>query len=437
EVTVSKARNSIIKLEWSTSLEQNCFEFFSPSNIRKSLNLYWTIWHPNVNIIHRPTFNSCKVKPELLAAMVIIGACVSPDETDKKRATEWFNCVEEVVFMDDDLCAEPLYVLENSVPVPSLQERKVQALQAAYVVCLYQNWEGGDSGKRRIRRFRFGFMVAIIRDIGLSSVVHSRCSTFNDSHFDWRTFALREQLIRVVTWIFLLDHAFSIFNNLPPRMVIKEMKAQVAWPEACFQAPTAQSCQAEIQKWLHTCPDSALLTISDAIIMILKVEMTDVTVFNLASLGPLNLFAFISAFHTLIFQYQNAIIGNGQLAAISQGLSNWRGIWEVYSARFSSTPPHVMVDAENVTAETAWQRTGFMRFSPEYWLLARLMVDRLQHNEMMQVENSLLPSATSSTTSGGPAIVNPDLAEYDQTSMQQVNELISELKKINIHQHDA
>lgn len=73
EATGSKARNSIIKFEWSSSLEKDCFEFFSPANIRKYLNLYWTIWHPNVNIIHRPTFNSCKVKPELLAAMVVIG----------------------------------------------------------------------------------------------------------------------------------------------------------------------------------------------------------------------------------------------------------------------------------------------------------------------------------------------------------------------------
>lgn len=73
EVTVSKARNSIIKFEWALSLEQDCFDFFSPPKIRKYLNLYWTIWHPNVNIIHRPTFNSCKVKPELLAAMVVIG----------------------------------------------------------------------------------------------------------------------------------------------------------------------------------------------------------------------------------------------------------------------------------------------------------------------------------------------------------------------------
>ena len=182
--------------------------------------------------------------------------------------------------------------------------------------------------------------------------------------------------------------------------------------------------------------------------------MTEATVLNLASLGPLNLFAFISgksnnllgrflnltastAFHTLIFQYQNAIVGNGQLAAISQGLNNWRKIWEQYSNKQSSTPPHVMVPPENVRTGNGWQRIGFMRYSPEYWLLARLMVDRLQHSELMQMEDYMPTSSNNSATSRGPAILDPDLTEYDQTSMQQVNELISELKKINIHQDTA
>ena len=77
-------------------------------------------------------------------------------------------------------------------------------------------------------------------------------------------------------------------------MVIKEMKAQVAWPESCFQAPTAESCQNEIQKWLKSFPEQEQLTISEAIIIILKTKMNEATVLNLASLGPLNLFAFVT-----------------------------------------------------------------------------------------------------------------------------------------------
>jgi hypothetical protein len=37
----------------------------------------------------------------------------------------------------------------------------VEAIQAAYIVCLYQNWEGGDASRRRIRRYRFSNLVSV------------------------------------------------------------------------------------------------------------------------------------------------------------------------------------------------------------------------------------------------------------------------------------
>lgn len=139
---------------------------------------------------------------------------MSPDSSDKEQAKTWFNCVEEVVFTDEDLCSEPLYTLENDVPVPALQAQKVQAIQAAYIVCLYQNWEGGDAAKRQIRRFRFGTMVSVslhrdkvaaaespnvlqvIRDLGITFARHSIPDTHTGNAFDWHTFSLREEFIR-------------------------------------------------------------------------------------------------------------------------------------------------------------------------------------------------------------------------------------------------
>ena len=77
----------------------------------------------------------------------------------------WFNCVEEMVFTDDDFCSDT----EPSSPGSEVSQpanvlasrRKLQALQAAYIVCLYQNWEGTDASKRRIRRFRFSTVVSV------------------------------------------------------------------------------------------------------------------------------------------------------------------------------------------------------------------------------------------------------------------------------------
>jgi hypothetical protein len=73
EVVTIKPRNSAVTLEWSPGLEHACLQFFSPANLRKFLGLYWAIWHPNVNFVHRPTFDPVSAKSTILAAMALIG----------------------------------------------------------------------------------------------------------------------------------------------------------------------------------------------------------------------------------------------------------------------------------------------------------------------------------------------------------------------------
>lgn len=179
-MVMAKPNNSSITLTWSFPLEQSCLQFFSPSRFAKFIELYWSVWHPNVNILHRPTFDPENSKPILLAVMALIGkvllpltsengiltalgACVSPDSVDNEDARAWFNCVEEMVFADDDFCRDidPPPVSDTASPISKPVRRKLQALQAAYIVCLYQNWEGTDAGKRRIRRHRFGTVVSV------------------------------------------------------------------------------------------------------------------------------------------------------------------------------------------------------------------------------------------------------------------------------------
>jgi hypothetical protein len=89
---------------------------------------------------------------------------MSPDLVDAEEARTWFNCVEEMVFADDDFCRdiEPPAVLDINAPLATTETmHKLQALQAAYLVCALQNWEGADSSKRRIRRHRFSTLVSV------------------------------------------------------------------------------------------------------------------------------------------------------------------------------------------------------------------------------------------------------------------------------------
>ncbi|KAF5639477.1 C2H2 transcription factor [Fusarium tjaetaba] len=357
EVVTVKPRNSVVELEWSTILEQTCIQFFSPHNLRKYLALFWHIWHPNVNFVHQPTFDPVTSKSILVACMALIGASVSPSKTDNEQAKIWFNCVEEIVFTDDDFCNDPLNSQDTLLLNPIQNISKIQALQAAYMVCLYQGWEGTEASKRRIRRYRFSTVISMARDFGIMSARHPDYSTWLHDGFDWKDFAAREQLIRIFLWIYLLDHAFVIFNNLPPRMVIKEMSMHMAFPEAAFQASTSTECARELQNWHLRSTMMKNITFREVVERFCGKSFSNDMRRLFADLGPLNLFAVVSAFHALIFQHQNSFGGHDQLQAVRNALDNWKSAWETYSDEFSFSPPHVMVDRQNVATENLWRRT--------------------------------------------------------------------------------
>ncbi|RDL41437.1 uncharacterized protein BP5553_01416 [Venustampulla echinocandica] len=431
EVVTVKPRNSAVTITWSLALEEKCSVFFSSTNLRKFLELYWAIWHPNVNFVHRPTFNPAGCKPILLASMALIGACVSPDPADNEDAKTWFNCVEEMVFIDDDFCSDTLST--NTAPFnPPWDRRKIEALQAAYMVVLYQNWEGTDASKRRMRRYRYSNVVSAARDISIGSAKHANYNQQTKQEFNWGEFVAREELIRTFLWIFLLDHAFTIFYNLPPRMVIKEMKMHMAFPESCFQAATEDECYEQIQSWMLGLGRTCCITLRTAVEDACEKVLVQDTHRNLARLGPLNLFAIVSALHALIFQYQNSFGGEAQVVSIRNALGNWIRIWKIYSTELSSTPPHVLIN-DCLNPENMWRRVGFLRNSLEYWSLASLILDRISTSSTNQRDHGITSDTNLSRRTAlqdGPA--SPILDKYDQTSMRQVNDLIADFQKVQI-----
>jgi hypothetical protein len=95
-------------------------------------------------------------------------------------------------------------------------------------------------------------------------------------------------------WIFLLDTAFVIFNNLPHRMVIKEMKMHMASPEACYQAATAEECIDQIHQWMSPTSPFCHLLLREAIENLCLDTLTPESQHLFSQLGPLNLFAMVS-----------------------------------------------------------------------------------------------------------------------------------------------
>ncbi|KAK1782025.1 hypothetical protein QBC45DRAFT_18517 [Copromyces sp. CBS 386.78] len=439
------SNSSLGTLTWTPEKEQECLQFFSPQRFAKYIELYWSCWHSNINFLHRPSFDPTSAKPVLLAAMVIIGATVSPDEQDVKDAKVWFNCVEEMAFNDDDFCNdnEPNSPADDDSNPPSVLhcKRKLQALQAAYIVCIYQNFEGSDPSKRRIRRHRFNTVVSVARDIGIPMAKHLEYGSQLKHEFDWNEYVVREELIRTFLWIFLLDAAFVIFNNLPHRMVIKEMRMHMASPEAVFQAPDAEKCLEEIYRWMPSPSPICNTLLRDVLQNIIGTTLEADMLQRLAQLGPLNLFVVVSVFHYMIFQHQNLYGVEGHLVPIRTGLENWITIWELWFDNWSTAPPHCMADLDNLTPENMWKRIGFIRCSAEYWLLGNLLTDRMGRKTSGGVRDNQGKGSSPDSypddmpVSGGGKSAEPILGKYDQTSMRQVNELISDFQKIQIEEN--
>lgn len=153
---------------WSTEVETSCFNFFSPDNLRTFLELYWFAWYPNTPVIHKPTFDPLQTPATLLAAMAIVGACHSNDQNDRNEAQRWFNAVEEMVF--NDRYALDLMRGSYSTSISPIENKRcVQAIQAAYAVVVYQNWDGNTASKRRMRHLRFGAVVDVSQRYGYIS----------------------------------------------------------------------------------------------------------------------------------------------------------------------------------------------------------------------------------------------------------------------------
>ena len=154
---------------------------------------------------------------------------------------------------------------------------------------------------------------------------HVKYSEKAKYEFEWRDFATREELIRyvayalvrqalltsasrVLIWTFLLDTAFVIFNNAPPRMVIREMKIHLAVPDSCFNAPTADQCYDQLKLSRPPCHQYWRMFFEGVFKCLCSENVPMDLRHTLASLGLLNLFALISGeflWHLIFFCRSN------------------------------------------------------------------------------------------------------------------------------------
>lgn len=293
DVVRHRSRKSPITITWSPSRETLCYRFFSPENLERFLLAFWAMWYPNWPVFHRPTFVAARKPGTLLAAMALIGASLTSENTDRDQAMVWADAVEEWVFSDDAFCDGNIPRTDDEFE--DLQvETRLDALRAAYAVVLFLSWEGAVEQKKRARRTRFSQVITVARSLQFSAAAHENLNTYTcapDQLRGWKTFILREELIRTMMFVFLLDCGYLIFNNTQPRMAVFELQCQMACPEVCFQADTLESWAHAVGIWSNTTIGRRQPLMSTVIEIVMRAHPSKEDWEMLQQMSSLNFFA--------------------------------------------------------------------------------------------------------------------------------------------------
>lgn len=156
-ISSNRPKDDSIIMEWSPAVSERCSAFFSPENIRRFLEYFWSLWYPHCPIVHKPLFQAASASSPLLCVMLIIGACLSSRERDAEAAREWMDSAEELIF--GHKCFKDETTADHATNI-SMKE-KLQYLQASYLVCSLQKREGSVEAQARSRRHRHASMVAV------------------------------------------------------------------------------------------------------------------------------------------------------------------------------------------------------------------------------------------------------------------------------------
>ncbi|PYI07315.1 hypothetical protein BO78DRAFT_313470 [Aspergillus sclerotiicarbonarius CBS 121057] len=399
--------------------------WFSPANIGRFLTLFWEIWYPNCPILHKPTFCIDTAPVTLLVAMLLIGACLSVDGDDRAQAHTWLDRTEQLVFSGRS------FQETGTGPVSytgSSKREFLQELQAGFLICVCQYWEGSSQSRERTRQLTYSSLIATVRTIGLSPTTWQ---TPDPQQSEWNQFIESEQLIRTLLYVFLVDTEFTIFHNMPPRLTIPELQMPLACPETCFQARSADEYSHQRSALSQSGPPRASIS---TIIQTMCREDFELDVLpGLGQLGTLNLFILISALHTLKFTIKASMACGESLIPIKRGLSHWKILWDVHQPQPSQSPPVIASTASTAPPAAAtsspsssspssihelWKREGFTKHCREYWELAIYDLERY--------DASSSSSSSQRRLAGGlPEKESAGAEKYDDRTMSEVVDLIS------------
>ncbi|PWW74642.1 hypothetical protein C7212DRAFT_298407 [Tuber magnatum] len=222
-------------------------EWLTPDHVKHFVRLFFINFQGHFPMIHLPTFNMLTIADGLLLAMICIGAVYS----DRGITAEDVRAMIDRSFAALDGTD---HGLSDGSQVSTSWE--LEEIQARYFLHVLSAWHGTFHQRESTRR-NYGTVIAkakaadLFRPFTPSNPGAAGFSMYHQvgdhqpsspTGWDWASWVEQEKRNRLMFGILLLDTAYAIFFNHPPRVVLHEVRLTLPCDDATWDAPGAQEC---------------------------------------------------------------------------------------------------------------------------------------------------------------------------------------------------
>ncbi|RPA90872.1 hypothetical protein L873DRAFT_371916 [Choiromyces venosus 120613-1] len=222
-------------------------KWLTPEYVKHFVQVFFINFQGHFPVIHLPTFNMLTVADGLLLAMICIGAVYS----DKGITANDIRAMIDRSFAALDGIH---HRLNDGSQVSTSWE--LEEVQARYFLHVLSAWHGTFHQRENTRR-RYETVIAKAREAGLFhpfTPSHPGAAGFSMYHqvgdhqpsspagWDWASWVEQERRNRVMFGILLLDTAYAIFFNHPPRVNLHDIRLTLPSDDAAWDAPDSQEC---------------------------------------------------------------------------------------------------------------------------------------------------------------------------------------------------
>ncbi|KUJ20601.1 uncharacterized protein LY89DRAFT_578525 [Mollisia scopiformis] len=336
-------------------------ELITADSIAAWIKLYFRHWHKHAPMVHEATFNPCHAAVPLVLSLMSLGAMYSKETEHVAKLKMLLDTMEWYIFSLPGLNDEyelpgRTYVKQGDNASQEWLQYQLEELQGAYLMIVLQYWTGNAVARTRVRQQRFPRVDAIFHHLEVLTMQHSPDFEIKDQS-SFTKWIRKESYIRTATLAIMLDHAFGIFNNVPPRFQWAEIDLPFPSDDHFFKTTNFEDMVAK------SIQPKRSMKIKDAFLNLFTPPMSmeqDLSSLRQRALTALDMQMLIHFLYTHVwtstFSNPMACLPSTDIhhltAPFKTALHNWKLIWD---------------EIKSSSLETEWNKLGFQRTAEAYF----------------------------------------------------------------------